>query len=204
MYRYHPRYEAIKELIHSGEIGEIRGIHGTFTFNNAADKDNIRYKRFMGGGSIYDVGCYPISAARFILDKEPVAATVQAFFSEEHDNVDMMSSGLIEFPDSVALTFDCGMWAAPRNTLEIIGTEGRIEVTSAFLGSRSFFIVKKDQMREVEFPQVNQYALQADSFAESIFQKETLRFGPLDAVKNMQVIDACLKSAKDRVRVEIT
>lgn len=139
MYRYHPRYDMIRDLISSGAIGDIRGIRGAFTFNNAGDKGNVRYKKEWGGGSIYDVGCYPIHAARMLLGKEPVAATVNAFFSAEHDDVDMMASGLLEFEGSVALTFDCGMWAAFRNPLEILGTEGIIELPSAFVGSDNFF-----------------------------------------------------------------
>jgi D-xylose 1-dehydrogenase (NADP+, D-xylono-1,5-lactone-forming) len=201
MYRHHPRYEQIKAIIDSGEIGTIRGIHGTFTFNNAKDVTNVRYKRYMGGGSIYDVGCYPLSAARLILESEPEAVTVQAFFSPEHDYVDMFASGLVEFPGNIPLTFDCGMWAAFRNTLEIVGTEGRIEVPEAFIGNPNFYVVTNDQRREVEFPQMNQYSLQADSFAKSIFQDAPLRFDPIDAVKNMRVIDACLKSANERIRV---
>jgi predicted dehydrogenase len=128
MYRHHPRYHRIKEIIRSGEIGTIRGIHGAFTFNNSAQSSNVRFHRDMGGGAIYDVGCYPISAARLILEREPEAATVHAFLSPQHDLVDMMASGLVEFSDSVALTFDCGMWAASRNVLEILGRPNRAAV----------------------------------------------------------------------------
>ncbi|MCZ8515922.1 Gfo/Idh/MocA family oxidoreductase [Paenibacillus filicis] len=207
MYRYHPRYEMIREIIGSGEIGELRGIHGAFTFNNAKDAKNVRYRRDWGGGSLYDVGVYPISAARMILNREPEAATVHAFFSDEHDGVDMMASGLLEFPGSVALTFDCGMWAAGRNVLEIIGTEGRIEVPSAYVARQNendhFFVSTKEGRREVEVPRVNQYALQADAFARAVLSGEPLPYSPQDAVLNMRVIDACLQSARERKRIEI-
>lgn len=203
MYRHHPRYTRIKEIIEAGEIGVVRGIHGTFTFNNAKDSGNVRYKRFMGGGSIYDVGCYPLSAARLILGTEPVAATVQAFFSPEHDEVDMMASGLVEFPDDIGLTFDCAMWADGRNTLEILGTTGRIEVPSAFIGNPNFYVISRGERREEVFEPLNQYSLQADSFARSVWQEEPLRFEPEDAIQNMRLIDACLQSASEHTRVSI-
>ncbi|MGM7723309.1 Gfo/Idh/MocA family oxidoreductase [uncultured Metabacillus sp.] len=207
MYRYHPRYMMIQEVIQSGEIGELRGIHGTFTFNNAKAKGNVRYKQEWGGGSLYDVGVYPISAARMLLGQEPQAATVHAFFSEEHDHVDMMASGILEFDNGVALTFDCGMWAAFRNTLEILGTEGRIEVPSAFVvnqdQSDNFYVISKDGKREVEVPRLNQYSLQADALGKSILTGEPLPFPATDAISNMKVLDACLTSAKERRRVEI-
>lgn len=207
MYRYHPRYNIIHDIIRSGEIGKIRGIHGTFTFNNAKDKNNIRYKQDWGGGSLYDVGVYPISAARMLLNEEPQAATVHALLSEEHDYVDMMASGILEFNKGVALTFDCGMWAAFRNTLEVLGTDGRIEVPSAFVVNQderdNFFVHTKDGRREVEVPRLNQYALQADAIGRSIWNGEPLPFPASDAVLNMKVLDACLTSARERRRVEI-
>ncbi len=205
MYRYHPRYDRILEIIASGEIGQIRGIHGTFTFNNAKNHGNIRYTKEWGGGSIYDVGCYPISAARLILGTEPEAATCQALFSPEHGNVDMMASGLIEFPNHVALTFDCAMWADFRNTLEILGESGRIEVPSAFIGNPNFFVSNnRGQIRrEEEMPNLNTYALQADDFAHVVWGNKKQRYTPSDAIANMRVIDACLLSANERIRVTI-
>ncbi|MEX2461947.1 MAG: Gfo/Idh/MocA family oxidoreductase [Paenibacillaceae bacterium] len=207
MYRHHPRYDRIKEIIRSGEIGAIRGIHGAFTFNEAANSENVRFKRFMGGGSLYDVGCYPISAARYILEREPEAATVHAIFSSEYDHVDMMAAGILEFSGGVALTFDCGMWAAFRNTLEILGTEGIIEVPSGFLSradsSANFFVQANGVRREEEVTHVNSYSLQTDDFANSVWGNQPLRIQPEDAVYNMRVIDACLKSAMERKRIEI-
>lgn len=207
MYRYHPRYNTICDIVKSGEIGELRGIHGTFTFNNSKDMNNVRYKQEWGGGSLYDVGVYPISAARMLLNEEPQAATVHALFSEKHDYVDMMASGILEFNRGVALTFNCGMWADFRNTLEVLGTEGRIEVPSAFVVNQDerdhFFVYTKDGRREVEVPRLNQYALQADAFGKSIRNGEPLPFPAADAVLNMKVLDACLTSARERRRVEI-
>ncbi|WP_163539996.1 Gfo/Idh/MocA family oxidoreductase [Gracilibacillus sp. YIM 98692] len=206
MYRYHPRYNLIRNMIESGEIGEIRGIHGAFTFNNSKDIGNVRYRKDWGGGSLYDVGVYPISAARMLLGKEPQAATVHAFFSNEHDDVDMMASGLLEFENGVALSFDCGMWAAFRNTLEIVGTDGRIEVPSAFVTKQdktdNIFVTTKDGRREVEVSHVNQYALQTDIVGNSILNDEPLPYPSTDAVLNMKVLDACLQSARERRRVE--
>ena len=207
MYRYHPRYKMVADVILSGEIGEIRGINANFTFNNAGDHDNVRYKKEWGGGSLYDVGVYPITVARMLLGQEPQAATVHAYFSKEHGDVDMMAAGLLEFDKGVALTFDCGMWASFRNGLEVLGTKGRIEVPSAFVVEQNeidnFFVITNDGRREVEVPKLNQYALQADAFGRRILSGEPLPFPSHDAIRNMKVVDACLTSARERRRVEI-
>lgn len=207
MYRHHPRYERIKEIIASGEIGTIRGIHGTFTFNSSGSSENVRFHRHMGGGALYDIGCYPISAARYILGTEPQAATVQAFFSPKHGDVDMMASGLVEFPDSIGLTFDCAMWASFRNTLEILGTDGRIYLPSAFVSppdqTSMFTVFAASGQRDETFQLTNQYALQADDFAHTAWGEQSARFEPVDAVNNMKILDACLLSADQRIRVQL-
>lgn len=207
MYRYHPRYDMIKQLIAEGEIGEIRHIRGSFTFNNGDSTENVRYVKEWGGGSIYDVGCYPISAARYMLDSEPNAVTVQAMFSSKHGDVDMMASGLVEFNNSVGLTFDCGMWAAFRNPLEIVGTKGIIELPYAFLAKTEeegyFYVIKNDEKKVIKTPFYNAYALQADAMARTIAGEIPQQFPLEDAVANMKVLEACLHSAQTGTRVVI-
>lgn len=207
MYRHHPRYTRIKEIIVSGEIGTIRGIHGTFTFNSSANTTNFRNDQAMGGGALYDIGVYPISAARMLMDREPEAATVHAFFSPEHGGVDMMASGLLEFSGGVGLTFDCAMWASGRNTLEVLGTDGRIELPSAFVCSTDapsvFYVTVKGNRREEQMEPVNQYSLQSDELAATVLDGAPDRFAPNDAVLNMRVLDACLESARTRSRILI-
>ncbi|MHA0856773.1 Gfo/Idh/MocA family protein [Paenibacillus sp. CMAA1364] len=208
MYRYHPRYTQIKEIIDRGEIGEVRGIRSAFTFNNANDLNNVRYRKEWGGGALYDVGCYPITAARLLLGKEPEAVTVQAQFSSVHGDVDMMAAGLIEFEGGVSLQFDCAMWSAFRNPLEVLGSEGIIEVPSAYVTpteeSGHFYIIKSGETNKISVPFLNAYSLQADAFAKAVLQGEPLPFDATDAVLNMKIIDACLDSARGNKRVELS
>ena len=207
MYRHHPRYTQIQDIIASGEIGDIRGIHSTFTFNSSGSDSNVRFHKDWGGGSLYDIGCYSISAARMILGKEPTAATVIAMFSPKHGDVDMMASGLLEFDDHIGVTFDSGMWAAFRNTLEVLGTEGTIEVPSAYVSPgderSNFFVHVGDQRREVQVASSNQYSAQADDFARTVLNGDKALYGAEDAVLNMRVLEACLKSAETRQRITL-
>lgn len=206
MYRHHPRMEQIKQLITDGEIGELRALRGAFTFNNAADAKNIRYRADWGGGGLFDVGCYPLSAARYFLGKEPKAVTVHAFFSPEHDNVDMMASGLVEFEGGIALTFDCGMWANFRQTFEIVGTDGRIDIPSAFVANGEdavFTVTNKNGTRTIQPEIVNTYARQVDDLARAVWKEQAPLFPADDAVRNMTLIEACLKSARNKTRVEL-
>ncbi|HEY8528351.1 MAG TPA: Gfo/Idh/MocA family oxidoreductase [Paenibacillaceae bacterium] len=206
MYRHHPRVARIRQILASGEIGELRAIRGVFTFNRPEDKGDVRFVAAWGGGSIYDVGCYPISASRWITGKEPVAVTAHAFFSPDHDNVDMAASGLLEYEGGVALTFVCGMWAEPQQTLEIIGSRGAIRVPVAFVSGENdagFYVVTDGRERFEPAEGVNIYTVQADNFARAVFGEAPHPFPPEDAVRNMRVIEACLRSARERRRIEL-
>ncbi|WP_410512716.1 Gfo/Idh/MocA family oxidoreductase [Paenibacillus sp. BR2-3] len=189
----------------SGEIGDIRSIRGTYTYNAAADTTNIRFRSEWGGGSLYDIGCYPLSAARLLYGTEPEAVTVHAIFSPEHDNVDMMASGLVEFPGGLSLIFDCGMWAYNRQLLEITGTEGRIEVPMPFNAREEdadFVVHIGGAERLVKAAGANPYVRQVDDFAAAVFGAKPL-FEPEDAVRNMSLVEACLLSAKERMRISL-
>lgn len=201
MYRHQQRYEDIKKLIADGEIGEIRALRGVFTFEGSQNTGNIRFTKEWGGGSIYDVGCYPISAARFLLDEEPSAVTTHAFFSPEHGNVDMMASGLMEFSNGVALSFDCGMWAEFRNEMEVLGTKGRIVMKAAYLGDQSYDIIKNGDITHVEDPNLNPYALQADDFATAILDGKPLKFDSQDIIDNIKAVKGALASAEKQERM---
>lgn len=205
MYRHHPRIAKLQEIIASGEIGELRSIRGTFTYNDAEDTTNIRFKSAWGGGSLYDVGCYPLTAARLLFGEEPEAVTIQAMFSPEHDGVDMMASGLVEFPGGRGLIFDCGMWAYNRQLLEVLGTEGRIEVPMPFnarFDDAEFYLYGSGEPQRVEAFGANPYVQQADHFATAVFSGKPW-IAAEDPVLNMKLIESCLTSARRRERISI-
>lgn len=205
MYRHHPRIAELQEMISRGDIGELRSIRGTFTYNDAGDTTNIRFKSAWGGGSLYDVGCYPLSAARLLFGAEPEAVTVQAIFSPEHDNVDMMASGLVEFPGGVSLIFDCGMWAYNRQLLEVLGTEGRIEIPMPFnarFEDAEFYVHTGGEVSRFAATGANPYVRQADDFAAAVFGGKPVVAGN-DPVLSMKLIEACLDSARRRERISL-
>ena len=70
MYRFHPQWRYAGELVRIGEIGEILAVHTAFAYD-LRDPENIRNKLEMGGGALMDIGCYAVSAARFVFDGEP-------------------------------------------------------------------------------------------------------------------------------------
>jgi predicted dehydrogenase len=130
--------------------------------------------------------------------------TIHALFSPEHGDVDMMASGLVEFPGHVALTFDCGMWATFRNELEIVGTEGTIVLKPSFLPSKEnddITVQVGDKTRREGPYGVNAYVSQSDQFASVVWGEQPPAFSAQDSVSNMRLLDACIASARTRTRV---
>jgi xylose dehydrogenase (NAD/NADP) len=206
MYGHHPRYDRLHEVVRSGEIGEVRSITGTFTFDASDEPGLTIFAGHPGSGAVYDVGCYVLHAARTLLGSEPVAVTAHAQLSAAHAGVDMMTCALVEFPDGVSLLLQCGMWSADEDSLRILGSKGRIEVPSAFFaaaGAEGFTVHVGERRRHEQVPVVDHYTLQADRLARAVLFGSPLRYPGQDPVLGAAALEACVQSLHTRSRVTV-
>ena len=133
-YRLHfakPNLEAIK-LVQAGGIGQPRIFNSLFTMQIKAG--NIRLKKELGGGPLYDIGIYCINAARYLFRAEPTE--VFAFSANNHERrfrqVDEMISAVLRFPEERLATFTCSFGAADTSVYDIIGTKGVLRLNQAY------------------------------------------------------------------------
>lgn len=126
---FHPQTRIVQELIWTGRIGSIREVHSEFHFN-VTDKDNIRFAPSLGGGALYDVGCYPVRLARLLFGTEPYRAVARTFPAET--SVDIEIAGVCDFPNQQRLVFSAGMRRPPSTFTRIIGTAGELRMTNPF------------------------------------------------------------------------
>src|SRR4051812_25449534 len=82
MVRVHPQWLRAREIVRSGEIGDLRAVIGWFAYFNR-DPNNIRNKPEIGGGGLMDIGCYPITMSRFLFGEEP--RRVMGLFDRDPD-----------------------------------------------------------------------------------------------------------------------
>src|SRR5262245_37258489 len=129
MYRHHPQWQAARQLVQDGRIGQLRTIHTHFSYYND-DPQNIRNQRDIGGGAMMDIGCYPISVSRFIFDAEPTRV-LGLIERDPTTQIDRLTSGALEFFQGTA-TFTCGTQLVPYQRVNIFGTTGRIEIEIPF------------------------------------------------------------------------
>jgi xylose dehydrogenase (NAD/NADP) len=120
MYLHHPQTIRALELARSGVLGRLELIVGTFSFFLIYPNDP-RIDPQMGGGSLWDVGCYPVSFARHVAGAEPDRLNAFARFDER--DVDRTFVGQLRFPSGLLGQFDCGFSAPDRERVEIVGSD---------------------------------------------------------------------------------
>jgi len=209
MYEHHPRYDRLHEIVRAGQIGAVRSVSGTFTFDASDEMGLTAFAGNPGSGAVYDVGCYVVHAARRLLGTEPRAVTASAQVSERHGGIDMMTSALVEFPDDVALLLQCGMWTADEDSLHILGSAGSIDVPSAFFcaeGEGSFTVRVGDVERTETVPDATHYVVQAERFAAGVRQRAPQRYPDDDPVLGAAVLEALTHSwlTHERVLLDTT
>lgn len=198
MYRFHPQWKKVKELVAQGTIGEVKAIQSFFSyFNN--DPQNIRNQANIGGGALMDIGCYCIQFPRFILDSEP--KRVMALIDRDPKmKIDRSTSGMLDFGNGVTSSFTCSTQMQPFQRAQIVGTKGRIEIEIPVnapperLMKVSLFT--HDLSSEMFIGPADQYTLQAEAFASAVLENKPVPTSLNDAVGNMKVIDALFDSEK--------
>jgi len=197
MYRHHPQWQWAKKRVSEGKIGELRTIQSFFSYYNT-NPDNIRNKADIGGGGLMDIGCYCISLSRFIFGAEP--RRVCGIMEEDPEmKVDRLTSGILEFASGTS-TFTCATQLVRYQRVNIFGTKGRIEIEIPFNTppDQPCKIWHGDDTRieEVILGICNQYTIQGDLFSRAVLEDREVPTPLEDAVANMQVIDALVRSAR--------
>lgn len=202
MVRGHPQWLRTREIIRSGKIGPLRAVMGFFSYFND-DPANIRNIPEWGGGGIFDIGCYPLVGARFAFESEPFR--VSALIDRDPNfGTDRLSSAILDFPAGHAI-FTCSTQLVPYQRIQFFGTKGRIEIEIPFNAppdkpTRLYVddgSALGDASRvEVTFPVCDQYAIQGELFSKAIRGEEPLAFPLEDAIQNMTILEAILKSGE--------
>ena len=204
MVRVHPRWIATRAELSKGatsKIGELKAIVSSFGYT-LRFRDNIRYQAAMGGGTLLDVGFYPVTISRFCYDAEPTRVMATLVLDPE-SGVDIQVSAMLDFPGGQSV-FSCGMQLSPTQHVALMGSKGRINVDmpwSPFADRPTRLqIDRSEQLEEpvietVTFSACNQYTLLAEQFAQAIKRGGPAPLTLEDSVKNMSVLDALARSA---------
>lgn len=195
MYRHHAQTLKVKELVESGAIGELQLIKGAFTFALTREGD-IRMVKEFGGGSIWDVGCYPISYARTIVGAEP--AEVFGWQVTGPDGCDESFYGQMRFGSGIQMQFDCGFKSPLRSSVEIVGTKGAISISNPFKpGLKNEIILSNgDSQETIKIKGQELYLGEVDDMCDAVLSGKPTRVSLADSRANIAAILALLASAE--------
>ena len=197
MYRHHPQTFKIKELINRGDIGDLRLVRGAFTFNINRSGD-VRLDPHLSGGSLWDVGCYPVSYARYVIGHEP--EEVFGWQVTGSSGVDEVFAGQMRFPGGILVQFDCGFRSNLRAQMEFVGSLGTISVSSPYKPGASEKIIRRrgdeEQSLRVRGPELL-YSGEVEDMADAVLLGKPQHVSLADSRRNVQVLIALLRSAKE-------
>jgi len=203
MVRFHPQWLRARELVRDGRIGDLRAVQMFFGYHNV-DPNDVRNKADIGGGGLYDIGCYAIVAGRFFFAAEPTRG-IALIERDPAFKTDRITSALVDFGDGRRLDFTVSTQAGRYQRIQLCGTNGRIEIpipVNPKQGAKTHLLI--DDCSSLEgsgivtetLPESDYFLLQGEAFSRAVRGEITLPYGVEDAIANMRVIDALFRSEK--------
>ena len=190
MYLHHPQIVRAVELARGGDLGPLELVNGTFSFFLTHPGDP-RIDPSMGGGSLWDVGCYPVSLSRWVAGEEPDRVAAFARFDER--GVDRTFVGQLHFPGGLLAQFDSGFAAPDRERIEIVGQDATLVLDSPFLpapdGPPPSLVVRRGrEATRLDVPAVDQYHLEVEDLTAAILDGTRPRIDLLSSRGNIATL----------------
>ena len=194
-YRYHSRIQKALETIKKDELGKVRFVHCSFSFP-MDNPDDFRLVPSLGGGALYDLGCYCVDFQRLAVGREP--ESVQARYHAGGSGVDLQMQVTLDFGNQIYGSFEVALNAGYQNFARVVGTEAVMTLDWAFTGKDknvSMVIERGDEIQKVNYRPEDTFKNLIEHFYEVVIKKEIALYPLAESVKNMAIIDAIFQSA---------
>lgn len=203
MYRHHPQTLMVQELVQNGSLGTIKLIRGSFSYVLSREGD-VRLKPEMGGGSIWDIGCYPISYARMVVGTNPLE--VFGWQVTGPTGIDETFVGQMRFANDVLVQFDSSFVIPFHTFMELVGSEGTLNIPRPFRSAtdEKIFLRRGDKTETIKIPGQELYIGEVENMADAILLGREPRVSLDDSQANVAVISAFLKSAQLGRPIQLT
>jgi len=169
MYRHHPQTKLAREIIDSGRLGDVTVVRGVFTFKMGG-RDNVRLVPEWGGGSLWDVGCYPMSIAQFFMGGAPSRVFGDQWIGKE--GVDEVFVGQMHYEGGRMAQFTCGFRNPEHAYVEVLGTNGRLILNKPFkpqlTGNHFLFENENGAAEEIPLPEADLYLGEVEDLQAAI------------------------------------
>jgi predicted dehydrogenase len=203
MVRHHPQWQRVRDLVQRGRIGTLRAVQVFFSYFND-DPGNIRNQVEIGGGALYDIGCYAVLCGRYLFEAEPRRA-IALIDRDPALGTDRTTSALLDFDAGRQLAFTVSTQSTPYQRVQAVGTRGRIEVRVPFNAPHDTAMciavdtdgaLDGSTLVTESLPVANQYRLQAEAFSRRVRGEAAPGWGLDDAIAQLRVMDALWRSER--------
>jgi xylose dehydrogenase (NAD/NADP) len=196
MYRHHPQTLKVQEIVKSGALGTLKLIRGSFSFILSRAEDIRLLDPALGGGSIWDIGCYPISYARSVIGGNPLEVFGWQVTGET--GIDETFVGQMRFDHDVLAQFDCSFAIPLHSFMEIAGSEGMLNIPSPFKPeiNEKIHLTHGDKTETIKIKGQELYIGEVENMADAILLGREPRISLDDSRANVAVISALLESAR--------
>lgn len=211
MYRYTDCTRKVIDVLRSGALGEIKFIYSAFRFL-LANPASIKYQPALGGGSLYDVGCYPLNFTGMVVDEiariqsvatgNPVVAapTPESISVQcvKEGGVDVLFSALLKYPSGLIASINSGFNAQKQIESQIVGSKGVLNVPNTFLEETGSLTLTVDGRVEKTIPveSSDRYRLEVEDFADAVLNKRAPFFSLNETLRNMELMDRLYAECK--------
>lgn len=202
MYRYTDRTQQVLAVLRGGALGDIRHVNATFRFL-LANPASIKLKPELGGGALYDIGCYPLNFIGLVADAAARVAPGTArpdsvsAVCERVGGIDLNFSALLRYPSGLIAAAHCGFNAHKRVFAEITGTLGVLEIADTFFDpAGSLTLTVGEERREIPVAASDRYRLEVEDFADAILSRRAPHFGLAETLRNAEVLDQLLAASR--------
>jgi predicted dehydrogenase len=199
---YEPTHLEAKRLIDSGAIGQLQSFEGSFGFSAQPGAWRLT-KKMAGGGSLMDVGIYPMNEIRWLTGEEPVGFTAVAStrdhtsgrFAEVEETLDFT----IKMPSGIQAALGCSYGSSMPGYLRIHGERGTLEIDPAY--DYSGVHLRGIQMRGQRIDITSQgnqtmhFQLEAEHFANCIRTNTEPQSPGEEGLHDMLAIESIYKAA---------
>ena len=188
-YRFHPQIDRMAAILEAGTIGRVLAAHAAFVAT--MEPEDFRWEAALGGGALYDLGCYCVSILRRVAGREPARVAAVA---ERRGGVDAGMSGMLDFGDGLAAQFSCSFVAAFSQFLTVFGTDGSLMLERPFTSrDRTLRLVLNGEAET--FAPMNPYLRMVEHCGAVARGAERLRFPLAESLGQARTLDALFRAA---------
>jgi xylose dehydrogenase (NAD/NADP) len=194
MYLYHPLLRKVGELVKEGAVGQITLVRGAFSIF-LDQMDNVRWRPDLGGGSLWDLGSYPVSFIRFVVG-DPVE--VFGWQTLSASGVDATFAGLLRYDNGVLGILDCGFRQQFRVQAEVVGTGGALVIQRPYpITAQSRILLRQGfEEKEITLPEADSYQCEVEALVAAILDDAPLPVPLFSSRSNAATLAALVESAR--------